>query len=181
MQEKNSTYLQRGKGKTKGDIKKASFFSFYKTNAKETLVDQKTYNSFIKDLLENFSIAIVKEALELKINKVGKLRIKSNPLKFFNKSGEKYKSLRVNWQATWENWKLKYPNLTKEEITKISDKKVIYHENEHSNQEFYSYYWDKATINLKYKTFYNFKASRQYLRLIAQVVKDPNRKVFYYG
>lgn len=181
MLQENNTYLKRGKGKTKGSIKKDAFFAFYKANAKETLVDKKVYNSFLKELLETFSTAIVKEALELKINKVGKLRVKSSPLKFFRKNGEKSKSLKVNWKATWENWYIKYPDLSKEEIVQIKNKKVIYHENEHSNQEFYSYHWDKLTISLKYKTFYSFKASRQYLRLIAQVVKDPNRKIFYYG
>jgi hypothetical protein len=177
----SNTYLKRGKGKNTGNIKKNAFFVFYKANAKESVVDKKLYNSFLKELLETFSAAIIKEGLELKINKIGKLRIKSSPLKFLKKNGELSKSLKVNWQATWNNWQNKYPELTKEEITKITNKKVIYHENEHSNQEFYSYYWDKLTITLKYKTFYNFKASRQYLRLIAQVVKDPNRKIFYYG
>jgi hypothetical protein len=66
-------------------------------------------------------------------------------------------------------------------ITEIDNKTVIYHENEHSNQEFYEHHWDKLTANLKYKNFYKFKPSRQYSRLIAKVVKDPNRKTFYYG
>jgi len=179
--QKSNTYLQRGKGKNTGSVRKDAFFKFYKENAKEKLADKKVYNAFIKELLDCFSTAIVREGLELKINKVGKLRIKSNPLKFFNKHGEKYKSLKVNWEVTWANWFKKYPELSRQEITEIPNKTLIYHENEHSGQEFYSHYWDNITIPLRYKTFYNFKASRQYLRLIAQVVKDPNRKVFYYG
>lgn len=179
--QKSNTYLQRGKGKNTGSVKKDAFFAFYKDNAKEEVVDKKVYNAFIKELLNSFSIAVVKEALELKINKVGKLRIKTNPLKFFNKHGEKYKSLKVNWEVTWANWHKKYPELSRQEITEIPNKPLVYHENEHSSQEFYSHYWDNITIPLRYKTFYNFKASRQYLRLIAQVVKDPHRKVFYYG
>jgi len=179
--QKNNTYLIRGKGKHTGSVKKDAFFAFYKDCAKEPIVDKKIYNAFTKDLLEKFSNAIVTEALELKINKVGKLRIKSNPLKFFNKKGEKYKSLKVNWEITWANWHKKYPDLTRQEITEIPDKPLVYHENEHSSQEFYSHYWDNITVALRYKTFYNFKASRQYSRLIAEVVKNPNRKVFYYG
>lgn len=178
---KNNTYLQRGKGKNTGSVKKDAFFAFYKEHAKEPIVDKKVYNHFIKELLDKFSRAIVTEALELKLNKIGKLRVKSNPLKFFNKHGEKYKSLKVNWEKTWTNWHKKYVGLSRQEITEIENKPLIYHENEHSGQEFYSHYWDNITVPLRYKTFYNFKASRQYLRLIAQVVKDPNRKVFYYG
>lgn len=177
----NSTYLKRGQGKVKGNIKKDAFFSYYVENAKEKTVEKKTYNKFIKELLEVFSTAIVEKGLELKINKVGKLRIKSNTLYFFKKNGERNKSLKVNWEATWTHWHNKYPELTRDQIVAIPDKKLVYHENEHSSQEFYRHHWDKLTINLRYKSFYNFKASRQYLRLIAKVVKDPNRKIFYYG
>lgn len=80
--QKNSIY-QRGKGKNTGSVKKDAFFAFYAANAKEKLVDRKVYNNFLKELLHNFSTAIVELGLELKINKVGKLRIKSSPLKFF--------------------------------------------------------------------------------------------------
>ena len=87
----------------------------------------------------------------------------------------------MNWKDTWDYWYKKYPGLTKEEIVNINNKPIIYHDNEHTNGEFYEHYWDNSTINLKYKSFYNFNASRQYSRLIAKVVKDPNRKTFYYG
>lgn len=174
-------YLKRGKGKIAGNIKKSDFFSYYNSNAKEALLPKDKYNAFIKDLLNTFSTAIVDNNLELKITKVGKLRIKSSHLNFFKANGERSKSLKPNWKATWEFWVSKYPGLTRDEIVEIKDKKIIYHENEHSNQEFYEHYWDKATINLKFKSFYVFKASRQYSRLIAKIVKEPNRKVFYYG
>jgi len=177
----SNKYLKRGKGKITGSIKKAAFFSFYLKNAKETLVPNTTYKAFLKDLLETYSTEIVTSGLELRINKVGKLRIRSRKLKFFDKNNVQYKSLRPNWKASWEFWHKKYPTLTKDEIVNLQNKLIIYHENEHSDQEFYEHYWDKATINLKFKSFYIFKASRQYSRLIAKVVKDPNRKVFYYG
>lgn len=179
--EDSNTYLKRGKGKLAGGIKKAAFFSFYQKNAKETLVDKPTYNAFVKDLLEAYSTAVVATGLELKITKVGKLRIRSSHLNFFKVNGERSKSLKPNWQATWEFWHIKYPGLTRDEIVNINNKRVIYHENDHTDQEFYEHYWDKVTANLKFKSFYTFKASRQYSRLIAKIVKDPNRKVFYYG
>jgi hypothetical protein len=178
--QKNNIY-KRGKGKTTGSVKKDAFYTFYTKNAKEEVVDKKTYNSFLKELLHNFSTAIVELGLELKINKVGKLRIKSNPLHFFKKDGTRAKSLKVNWEATWNYWHSKYPDLTRDQIAEINNKTLIYHENEHTHQEFYQYYWDNLTIALRYKSFFSFKASRQYLRLIAKTVKDPNRKTFYYG
>jgi hypothetical protein len=181
MAEEVNTYLKRGKSKITGSIKKDAFYNFYDKNAKEKKVPRVVYNKFIKELLERYSTAIVETGLELKINKIGKIRIRSNKLHFFNKEGKRNKNLRVNWQKTWEYWHSKYPELNRQEITEIKNKTVIYHENEHSQQEFYSHYWDNLTANLKYKSFYGFKPSRQYSRLIARVVKDPNRKVFYYG
>jgi hypothetical protein len=171
----------RGAGKINGNIKKNDFYKHYKDNAKEVVLDKPKYNSFVKELLVAFSEAIVKTGLELKINKVGKLRIRSKKLNFFDKNGKRHKSLKVNWKDTWDYWKKKYSNLSKEEIIKIKNKTVLYHQNDHTNGEFYEHYWDKLTNSLKYKSFYVFKPSRQYSRLIAQVVKDPNRKVFYYG
>ena len=173
--------LKRGEGKTKGNIKKKDFYNYYVNNAKEKLVEKSTYNKFLKDLLDAFSKAIVETGLELKLNKLGKIRVRTKELHFFNKDGKRAKSVRVNWKDTWDYWFKKYPGLTKEEIININNKPIIYHDNEHTNGEFYEHYWDNSTINLKYKSFYNFNASRQYSRLIAKVVKDPNRKTFYYG
>jgi hypothetical protein len=174
-------YLKRGEGKNKANIKKDNFYKFYLQNAKERIVERKQYNAFVKDLLAQYSTEIVTKGLEVKVTKVGKFRIRSKALHFFKANGEKAKSLRPNWKATWEYWENKHPGLSRDEITKIENKTVLYHENDHSNQEFYEHYWDKITINLINKSFYNFKASRQFSRLLAKVVKDPNRKTFYYG
>ncbi len=172
--------LQRGKGKNTGSIKKKDFYDYYQNNARLNKVDKVKYNNFLKDLLHNFSEAIVKEALEIKVNQIGKIRIKTKVLNLIKSSGELSK-LKVNWKSTWDYWYSKYPELTRDEIVKIKDKTLLYHDNEHSNQEFYVHYWNNFTSNLKYKSFYDFKPSRQYSRLLAQVVKDPNRKTFYYG
>jgi len=177
----NNDYLKRGKGKINGGIKKDAFFSFYLKNAKEKVISRIKYNAFMKELLEQFSDNIVTTGLELKIKQVGKLRVRSQKLNFFKTDGTLSKSLRVDWKKTWDFWLIKYPELTRNEITKINGKTVIYHENEHTDQEFYEHHWDKITASLKFKNFYTFKPSRQYSRLIAKTVKDPNRKVFYYG
>jgi hypothetical protein len=175
------TYLQRGKGKVTGNVKKSDFWKYYLLHSKENKVDKVVYNAFLKDLISTFSEEIVTTGLEIKIPSVGKFRIRSKKLVFFNKEGIKSKTLRVDWHKTWAHWHNKYPDLNRQQITEIKDKTVIYHENEHTSQEFYEHHWDKITTALKYKNFYKFKPSRQYSRLIAKIVKDPNRKVFYYG
>ena len=78
----------RGKGKTKGNVKRNEFYKHYKENAKEEIISKSLYSAFIKELLATFSKAIVETGLELQINKVGKLRIRSKKLNFFDKNGE---------------------------------------------------------------------------------------------
>lgn len=176
-----SEYLKRGKGKKPGDIKKYDFYSYYRKNAQREKLERKKYSAFLKDLLTTYSEMIVKENFELKLDKIGYIRVQARPLKFLKKDGTLAKSLKVNWPATWEMWEKKYPGLSRDEITELKNKKVIYFENAHTNQEFYCHLWDNKTALLKFKSFYKFKPSRQYSRLISKVVKEPNRKVFYYG
>jgi hypothetical protein len=172
--------IKRGKGKHIGNIRKNDFYKYYQENAKLTKVDRVKYNGFLKEVLETFGKLIIEEGLELKLNQIGKIRIKTKILNLIKSNGELSK-LKVNWKATWDHWFSRYPNLSREEIVKIKDKKLLYHDNEHSNQEYYVHYWNNFTSNLKYKSFYDFKPSRQYSRLLAKVIKDPNRKIFYYG
>lgn len=172
--------IQRGKGKHISSIRKNDFYKYYQKNAKLTKVDRVKYNGFLKEVLETFGKLIIEEGLELKLNQIGKIRIKTKMLNLIKSNGDLSK-LKVNWKATWDHWFSRYPNLSREEIVKIKDKKLLYHDNEHSNQEYYVHYWNNFTSNLKYKSFYDFKPSRQYSRLLAKVIKDPNRKIFYYG
>ena len=117
----------------------------------------------------------------MKLGKLGYIRIQAKQLTFIKKNGELAKSLKVDWVKTWSHWERKYEGRTRDEITEIKNKKVIYFENEHTNKEFYKHLWDNATAIVKFKRFYIFKPSRQYSRMIAEVVKSPDRKIFYYG
>ena len=172
--------IQRGKGKHISSIRKNDFYKYYQENARLTKVDRIKYNGFLKEVLETFGRLIIEEGLELKLNQIGKIRIKTKMLNLIKSNGDLSK-LKVDWKTTWDHWFSRYPNLSREEIVKIKDKKLLYHDNEHSNQEYYVHYWNNFTSNLKYKSFYDFKPSRQYSRLLAKVIKDPNRKIFYYG
>ena len=173
-------YLKRGKGE-KSTITKYHFYSYYRAHSQYSKLERTQYSRFLKELLIAFSEAVEKEALELKLGKLGYIRVQAKKLNFFNKEGKLQKSLKVDWKATWEFWEQKYEGLTRDEITQIKNKKVIYHQNDHTSQEFYRHLWDKATAIVKYKRFFKFKPSRQYSRLITKVVTDPRRTVFYYG
>jgi hypothetical protein len=174
--------MEEGKkreGKFKGNVKKEDFFNYYKENAKLSNFDKKKYSSFLRDLLESFSVSIVKDGLELSMHGLGKLRVRTVAKGLLNNKGE-LRKLKPNWKATKDYWATQYPDLTKEEIALIKNKTIIYHTNDHSNGEYYRHFWDKTNSILKYQNFYEFKASRQFSRLIASTVKNPNRKTFYY-
>ncbi len=164
-----------------GEVKKKDFYNHYLKHKQEREVDKSVYNKFLKVLLDKFSTAIVETGLELKLTGIGKLRVRSKKLNYFTKEGKRAKSVRPNWKATLEYWKVKYPDQTLKELKGVPNKPILYHENDHTSGEFYEHHWDNNTTSLKYKSFYGFKASRQYSRLIAKIVKDPNRKTFYYG
>ena len=171
----------RGAGKHSSDVKKYDFYSHYRKNTKFPKMERKEYSAFLKDLMVAYSEAIVKENMELKLGKLGFIRIQAKKLHFFDKDGNKAKSLKVDWQKTKEYWSTKYPGKTKAELKLIQNKPVIYHENDHTKGEFYQHLWDKLTSLVKYRGLYKFIPSRQYSRLITEVVKDPHRTVFYYG
>ena len=179
MSKQSNTYLIRTSGKTNGDIKKGYFFKRYKKESEQPL-DARVYNVFLKDLLQSYSEAIVEEGLELKLGKLGRIRIRSKQLHFFKKDGTKAKSLRPDWKKCWELWEKKYPGLSRDEITELTKKPIVYHDNSHTQGEFYEHFWDKTTAVTKYQKFYNFNASRQYSRMIKGIVSKPNRTVFYY-
>lgn len=176
-----SNYLKRGSGKNKGNIKKYDFFSHYRKNTTYEKLDRKTYSAFVSELLKEYSEAIVKKNLELKFGKLGYIRVQARNLHFFNKEGKLSKSLKPDWKKTWESWEKKYPNISRDEITKIKNKKVIYFENDHTNGEFYLHLWDNITSLVKFKSFYKFKAARKYGRMITEEVNKKPRTVFYYG
>jgi hypothetical protein len=178
----SNEFLKRGKGKNNASIKKYDFYSYYLHNTKhKQKIPRKVYDRFTGALLKNLATAIVTEALEVKLGRVGKIRVRSKKLNFVREDGTLSKSLKVDWNSTWNMWHEKYPELTKDEIVALKGKKVLYFDNSHTNEEFYAHVWDNLTTPLKYKKFYKFVPSRTYSRLIAKLVTDENRKIYYYG
>jgi hypothetical protein len=162
------------------DIKKKDFRDYYIKNRKEKAVSIPQYNAFTSDLLKRLATAIVTEGIEVKFNKAGKIRVKSEMMPVLNKEGE-FNKRRPDWQKTKAYWKVKYPGLTPEELKALPKKTIIYHENDHTDGEHYRHYWDKTTSTLIRVGLYRFRAARQFSRLINKVVTEKNRKVFYYG
>ncbi len=173
--------MKRGSGKINCSFKN---YHFYKNYCKRTPIknrlDRKTYNKFIKDLLETFSQAIINENLELKLEGLGKIRIRERSSYYYLEDGTLSNSIKVDWKSTWEYWEKKYPGLTRDEILLEKDKKVLHFENKISSQ-YYGFYWDKYTIQLVNKQCYAFKITKQNSIALNKSIIDPNRKIYYYG
>ena len=181
MSENNLNFaISRTEGKKNCEIGKKIFLKYYLKHSKNP-VDQRTYRFFTKDLFNAFAEAIIKENLELKLPNMGRIRVRARTLTFLDIHGNLRRCLKVNWKETKELWISLYPNMTPDEIKNIKNKPRIFHTNEHSFGEFYYHYWDKLTTSTKNLFFYEFVPTRWSKRNLAQIIKDPNRKIIYYG
>lgn len=183
QQRDKDDFLIRGKGKFISDFKKKDLYKHYRANyTTGKAVTRQTYNDFTRELLTVLGELIVTEGIELRLYSAGCLRIKvieGNKL-LFDKEGN-FRKPNVDWKRTWEYWYTKYPDLSRKEIVALPDKKVLFHENQHSSGEIYKFFWDRTTVTFNHQGYYEFVPTRTLVRLLAKTVKDPNRKVYYYG
>lgn len=178
--ENNTSFLSRGKGKIKGDVKRQEFFNLYKKQSLKPL-DSKTYNAFLKDLISSYTTAIVQENMSLRLIKIGSIRVGTAKLSPFKKDGTLRNNLKVDWVKTWEYWKTKYVGLTEDEIAKMPNKKVLYFLTTKNSNVFYKFVWERQGCSMKYVNLYTFTPSRQYARMIAKEVNKVPRTTFYYN
>ena len=127
------------------------YYLFYKGKIEKTTVydiDMKTYKAIITDYLKYIRDQIMQECKEFKLPcRLGTLSIiKHRPKEFSNRS------LRFDWKATKETGK------------------AVYLLNEHSNYFKYRFHWSKKYCLLTNKTRYQFVATRENKRNLAQII-----------
>ena len=149
----------RTQGKLNAEIGINDFYKDYireaESKERTTIVDFKTYSSVLKDFHKILVNKIVTENECYKMPfKLGLLGI----MKFDQNFDEEKKH---RWAVDWKKSK---------ELGQI-----IYFE----NTDRYKWRWDKSSVKLKGKKYYQFKASRNNTRLIAQT-KKSNPKLDYY-
>lgn len=116
-------------------------------------VDLKTFKAIVTDYFKYIRDSIMNESKEVKLPcRLGTLQIvKHQPKEFTGKS------LRWDWKATRETGK------------------PVYLLNEHSNFYKYRFYWSKKDCLLTNKGKYQFIASRQNKRDLAQIIFNKER------
>lgn len=129
----------------------ADFYIRYKQNIEQDTVydvDLKTYKAIVTDYFKYIRDQIMLECKEFKLPcRLGTLQIvKHQPKEFTGKS------LRFDWKATKESGK------------------PVYLLNEHSNYFKYRFFWSKKDCLLTNKTRYQFVATRENKRNLAQLI-----------
>ena len=170
--------MKRTVGKNNTDVSIDDFYAHYISTV-DSPVDRKTFGKFYKDLFCEFSNLIL-DGKEVRLNNIGGFKIIEYQPKIVKNGELNRKVLAPNWVATKEYWKELYPGKTLEELKLVPDKPLLYHENEHTNGQQYKFYWDKTTTELKCKSAYQFKPVRSSARRLSAILKDKNRKIFYY-
>lgn len=82
------------------------------------------------------------------------------------------RNLRIDWGASKKLWAEMYPDKTPEELKLIEGKPRLTFLNKHSNGYRVRCRWDKTTVTIKHKIFYNVKMLRCFSRELAKGIKE---------
>jgi hypothetical protein len=170
----------------------------YKIKMKSTLSPDAFYNNFIRvtnvgrpskiiytNLVTDYIKALTDEMIynntEITFPFIGSFRVQERKCNYTTKDGSRLLKRRVDWKATHEMHLAKHPGLTLDEIYALPEKKkVLYFENEITGNCFYRILWRKNNV-LKNRYLYSFKTSNTVRVKLVANLKDPNRKIQYYG
>ena len=119
------------------------------------------------------SEAMLTEAYEYKMpHRLGVIRIRKYMQKIRIDEDGKLRGVNVDWKATLDLWE--------KDPTAKSNKKRVFHTNEHSDGYNYKWYFCNYSYAYKNKSVYAFCPSRDNSRRIAELVKDENFTGDYY-
>lgn len=176
-------FVGRGKNKVKCDLGIREIYNYYKENAKNP-IDKNKFSIVWKDIAKTIIRLIVYRNLDFALPaRMGTLSVRKTKVQFkFKEDGSLDKSqLRVNYKASWDKWVKEYPDLTKEEIAKLPNKKYIYHLNEDTNGYKVRWRWDKFTCTVKNQILYSLTMSRTNKQELSYAFKNMNTDYYEYN
>jgi len=133
------------------------------------------YGIIVAEYYAAISKTIIYDALSYYNSfKMGAVEIVKYELNLLDEKGElRRQALKVDWQATKDNWKVVYgKNTSVAELKLIKDKPLIYHTNDHSDGMSYRWLWDRRSATMKHQAKYMFKPVRKNSRLLASAIKN---------
>ena len=169
--------IKRTSGKNKTDFGIVDIYKFYtKTQIENNLfpIEYDEFRRIIRYHNKEVCKHIVEDSIEYRLPyRLGYLRIRKFKTKLKIDADGKLKTSHMypNWAKTNELWR----NNEKARLAK----KLVFHDNSHTNRFYYKWYWDKRVCNIKNSSVYRLIISRTNKRMIAEVVKN-NDKIDYY-
>jgi len=176
--------MNKGKNVIKIDFSTPHIYKHYckKTKNPKKLA-QREFSIITKDFFSQIIHMIIFENIEFTIpNRMGSVRIvKSKQKVKLTPDGKLDKrKLRPNWGATRLLWKEIYPDLVWDEIIKIPNKRIIFHENKHTEGYKHRWFWDKTTCAVNNISAYKLDISRHNDRTMAQALKNEDNELNFY-
>lgn len=181
-------YIKRSKNTIKKDYITRHLYAFYKTRTDKP-VSLKIFTEFLigsdsdfstsKGIIPQIMLKIINENFEWHMPfRFGFLSIKKYKPRKVDSKGKIKK--RVDYKASFEYWRKKYPGLSDQEIATIPCKPKIYHDNDITNEYQFKFYWNKYACNIKCNSAYKFYIQRYFKRYLSKKVRDPYFKTDYY-
>lgn len=132
---------------------------FYAANY-DTVLTPTVRNRMRSKFLMMISHLMITESFEFKMPyTLGSIYVRANKLNYRVKDGKIVNTKNmVNWVATKKLWAEIYPDLTREELKAIKNKKKVLYTNDHSNGYIMGFYWHKFNSRVKNKNKYSFRA-----------------------
>lgn len=182
-------YIRRSKNKATKDYVTKDIYNYYKSKVDKP-VSRVTFRDFLigddadfsnsKGIIPQLMMKVINENFEWKMPfRLGIISVKkSKPKVLINHKGKITK--RVNFKASFEYWRKKYPGKTDEEIATIPNKPRIYHDNDETNGYQFKFFWDKFDAPVINITNYKLNIQRYFKRYLAAKVRDPLFKTDYF-
>lgn len=149
--------VKRGKAKHPKDYTLKDIYQEYKKehNNDEFAIDEKTYRKIILEFNKRIMKLILEDARIFDVPcRLGEIRIKKKKMNFTNKR------LKIDFGMS----------------RKL--KRTVYHMNDHTDNYYYRFYWNKKHSNSKNISAYSYKAGRINERRLAYLAKTKQVDYF---
>ena len=163
--------------KYKTDYNVIDMYKSYKSKRRDSGKEPVTLSVYRK-VLKTFNAEICKDIVhnsgEYRMPyRLGYLRIRKfkTRLKLDDEGNLVTKHLQVNWKETKKLW-------ASNEEAKVA-KKIIWHNNKHTQGYYFKWYWDKRACNITNSSVYSLVMTRANKRSIAAALKE-NENLDYY-
>lgn len=176
-------YISRGKNKIHPDYGITDIYNYYIENSDNPL-DEATFKHLWKKLAKIIVRLIIYRNLDFAIPaRMGTLSVRKTktPFKVLENGTVDKSQLCINYKASWTKWLKEYPDLTKEEISKLSDKKYIYHLNEHTDGYKVRWRWDKFTCTVKNQNIYSLTMTRDNKKELSKAFSEFKTDYYEYN